>query len=68
MTKCFSFGLIALCLLPTVAAAKGNKVSQQDFAITKKADKSSPRTTPPTPPAGPIATPYPNSGGSKNKK
>jgi hypothetical protein len=67
MTKCLSFGLIALCLVPTVAAARGNKVSQQDITITKKLDKSSPMTTPP-PPAGRTAIPYPNSGGSKNKK
>jgi hypothetical protein len=67
MIKWFSFGLIALCLVPTVAAAKSNKVSQQDITITKKADKASPMTTSP-PPAGPIATPHPNSGGSKNRK
>jgi len=67
MTKCFSFGLIALCLVSTVAAAKGHKASQQDIAITKKLDKSSPMTTSP-PPAGPIAMPYPNSAGSKNRK
>ena len=67
MTKCFSFGLIALCLVSTVAAAKGNKASQQDIAITKEVDKASPMTTSP-PPAGPTAIPYPNSGGSKNKK
>jgi hypothetical protein len=67
MTKWFSFGLVALCLVSTVAAAKGNKVSQQDITITKKSDKASPMTTSP-PPAGPIAIPYPNSGGSKNKK
>jgi hypothetical protein len=69
MAKCFTFGLIALCLVPTVAAAKGNKVSTQDIHFTKPIDKASPllRTTPPAPPAGPIALPYPNSGGSKNK-
>ena len=67
MTKWFSFGLIALCLVPTVAAAKGNKVSQQDITITKKLDKASPMTASP-PPAGPTAIPYPNSGGSKNRK
>jgi hypothetical protein len=67
MTKCFTFGLIALCLVSTVTAAKGNKVSHQDITITKKIDKASPMTTSP-PSAGPIATPYPNSGGSKNRK
>jgi type VI protein secretion system component Hcp len=48
-------------------AAKENKVSHQDISITKKFDKASPMTNPP-PPAGPVALPYPNSGGSKNKK
>jgi hypothetical protein len=67
MANCFSFGLIALFLVPTVAAAKENKVSHQDISITKKFDKASPMTNPP-PPAGPVALPYPNSGGSKNKK
>jgi len=68
MAKCLTFGLIALCLVPTIAAAKGNKVSMQPIQITKSVDKSSPslRTTPP--PAGPIPLPYPNSGGSKNRK
>ena len=70
MVKYFTLGLIALCLVPTVAAAKGNKVSTQDIHITKETDKASPslKNTPPAPPAGPIALPYPNSGGSKNKK
>jgi hypothetical protein len=67
MIKWFGFGLIALCLVPTVAAAKGNKVSQQDITITKKVDKASPMATSP-PPAGPVAIPHPNSGGSKNRK
>lgn len=66
MAKCCAFGLIALSLVPAVAAAKGNKVSHQDIAITKKLDKASPMITPAAP--RPIPIPYPNSGGSKSKK
>jgi hypothetical protein len=65
MAKSFSFGLVALCLVPTVGTAKGNKVSQHDIVVTKRIDSSSPITARP---AGPIALPYPNSSGSKNKK